>query len=136
MVEITATYDGNLYCTAQHTDSGATIRTNAPKDNQGDGNGFSPTDLVGTAMGTCMLTIMGIYARRQGFNIDGAKVRVIKEMSATPPRRIAKLTVEFTLPAAVPSDLRPRLEEAALSCPVHKSMHPDIEMPVSFRYVA
>ena len=135
MVEVTARYDGNLYCTASHTDSGATIRTNAPKDNQGEGNGFSPTDLVGTAMGTCMLTIMGMYARRQGFSIDGATVRVLKEMSATPPRRIAKLTVEFNVPAAVPAELRPRLEEAALSCPVHKSMHPDIQMPVTFRYV-
>ena len=135
MVEVTARYDGNLYCTATHSDSGATIRTNAPKDNQGEGNGFSPTDLVGTAMGTCMLTIMGLYARRQGFSIDGATVRVLKEMSATPPRRIAKLTVEFHVPAAVPADFRARLEEAALSCPVHKSMHPDIQMPVTFSYV-
>jgi putative redox protein len=135
MVEVTARYDGNLYCTANHTDSGATLRTSAPKDNQGEGNGFSPTDLVGTAMGTCMLTIMGLYARRQGFSIDGATVRVLKEMSATPPRRIAKLTVEFTVPATVPAEFRQRFEEAALSCPVHKSMHPDIQMPVTFRYV-
>lgn len=135
MVEITATYDGNLYCTATHTDSGATFKTNAPKDNQGDGLAFSPTDLLGTSMGTCMLTIMGIFARRHQLPLEGTKVRVLKEMSATPPRRIAKLTVEFTLPAAIPVELRARLEEAAHTCPVKKSLHPDIQVPVTFNYV-
>src|SRR5712675_1364975 len=126
MVTITARYDGDLSCTATHGPSGATIRTDAPKDNEGTGRLFSPTDLVGTAMGTCMLTIMGIVARRHGIAMDGATVKVDKHMSQN-PRRIGRLPVEITVPGRLQPEQKRLLEAAALGCPVHKSLHPDIE---------
>jgi len=135
MVTITARYDGDLSCTATHGPSGATIRTDAPKDNEGTGRLFSPTDLVGTAMGTCMLTIMGIVARRHGIAMDGATVKVDKHMSQN-PRRIGRLPVEITVPGRLQPEQKRLLEAAALGCPVHKSLHPDIEAPVTFVYPA
>ncbi|HLQ36910.1 MAG TPA: OsmC family protein, partial [Planctomycetota bacterium] len=116
MVTITARYDGDLSCTATHGPSGATIRTDAPKDNEGTGRLFSPTDLVGTAMGTCMLTIMGIVARRHGIAMDGATVKVDKHMSQN-PRRIGRLPVEITVPGRLQPEQKRLLEAAALGCP-------------------
>jgi putative redox protein len=133
MVTVTARYQGDLLCTATHGPSGATIRTDAPKDNEGQGRHFSPTDLVGTAMGTCMLTIMGIVARRIGIAIEGATATVQKHMSAS-PRRIGRLPVEIRVPGRLTAEQRKKLEAAALGCPVHKSLHPDIEAPVTFVY--
>jgi putative redox protein len=132
MVEVNAIYEGELHCSAEHGPSGAFIQTDAPVDNHGKGEAFSPTDLVGTAMGTCMLTIMGIYAKQKGIDITGTKVRVTKEMTAELPRMIARLgtTIEVPLPENHPS--RGALEAAALGCPVHRSLHPNIEKPVDF----
>lgn len=135
MVTIETIYEGQLHCAATHAPSGATLQTDAPKDNQGLGESFSPTDLVATALSTCMLTIMAISARKHGLPLEGARAKVIKEMSTTPPRRIAKLTLEFSLPAAIPADHRPALEAAARACPVHHSLHPDIQTPITFTYV-
>src|SRR4029077_19095884 len=92
MVQVDVVYQGKLCCKATHEPSGTTILTDAPKDNQGEGKYFSPTDLVGTALGTCMMTIMGIVAQRENIDLTGSTVRVIKEMAAAPARRIAKLT--------------------------------------------
>ena len=134
MVQIDATYEGDLRCSAVHGPSGTQLRTDAPVDNQGKGELFSPTDLLATALGTCMLTIMGIVARRDGLAIEGTTVRVTKEMTAQPPRRIARLSVTFNLPAPLTAGQRQKLEAAAHTCPVHKSIHPDIEVPVVFNY--
>src|SRR5688500_12043041 len=98
MVEITATSDGQLHCPATHGTSGATLPTDAPKDNMGKAEAFRPTDLVATALGTCMLTTMGIVAQRNNIAFDGARVRVTKEMVSQPQRRIGTLGVEISVP--------------------------------------
>lgn len=134
MVDMEAAYEGDLHCTVKHGPSGNVISTDAPKDNQGRGEAFSPTDLVGAALGSCMLTIMGIYARRHNIDISGATARVTKEMVTAPVRRIGKLTVIITVPARVPVEQRGPMEKAALACPVHQSLHPDMEKAVEFRY--
>lgn len=136
MVEVNITYEGDLHCTATHGPSQASLMTDAPKDNQGKGEAFSPTDLVGTALGTCMLTIIGITGKRHNLDVVGATARVTKEMSATPPRRIARLAVRIHLPREFGEEDRRRLEAAALTCPVHKSLHPDVDAPVTFSYGA
>lgn len=133
MVAIQIEYQGDLHCKAVHGPSGAVLTSDAPKDNHGRGESFSPTDLVATALGTCMLTIMGITARTQGIDIAGATARVEKEMTP-PPRRIAKLTVKIHVPGTVSAENRVKLERAAHTCPVHKSLHPDIEIPLEFSW--
>ncbi|MAB89040.1 MAG: osmotically inducible protein OsmC [Planctomycetes bacterium] len=134
MVEIDVVYEGDLHTEALHGPSGNTLTTDAPKDNEGRGESFSPTDLVATALGTCMITIMGIAARRKGLALEGARVRVRKLMTMEPVRRIGKLEVVFDLPAGLSEADRAVLERAALACPVHKSLHPDTEIPVTFNY--
>src|SRR5437764_11814466 len=109
MVQIEIEYHGNLRTQATHEPSGSTLLTDAPKDNQGNGEAFSPTDLVATALGTCMLTTMGIAARRLNVDMTGATARVLKEMVATPLRRIGKLTVEIHMPARIAPEHRPPL---------------------------
>lgn len=132
MVKVELKYEGNLHCQAVHSPSGATIATDAPKDNQGRGESFSPTDLVATALGTCMLTIMGIMAKTLGISIDGTTATVEKEMAAAPVRRIARLAVRIHIPHKIDEANRIKLERAAHSCPVHQSLHPDVEKPVEF----
>ncbi len=134
MVRIEAQYTGQLRVTARHGPSGATLITDAPVDNHGKGESFSPTDLVATALGTCMLTVMGIVAERHGWDLRGAHVSVEKSMVADPVRRIGKLAVVITFGSKFPPDQRKTLEAAALTCPVHKSLHPDIAAPVTFVY--
>lgn len=132
MVKINIEYQGGLHTEAVHTLSGTKLQTDAPLDNGGKGESFSPTDLLATALGTCMVTIMGIYAERHGFNIKGTKVSVTKEMGAPPTRRVGKLGVTIEIPLPPDHAQRTALENAALTCPVHKSLHPDVEIPVSF----
>lgn len=132
MVEINVTYEGSLRCRAKHGPSGTELITDAPTDNMGKGEAFSPTDLVATALATCIATTMGIVAKRKGFELGTMKLHVEKHMSTDTPRRIAKLPVKIWvgLPADHPE--RPLLESAANGCPVHKSLHPDIELPIEF----
>jgi putative redox protein len=134
MVEINITYDGDLRCTAAHGPSGTILQTDAPKDNMGKGESFSPTDLVATALGTCMMTVMGIAARKMEIDLTGTRVRVLKEMAAAPARRIARLTVEFSLPRAITPEQRRQLESAAHACPVSKSLGADVDIPVTFHW--
>jgi putative redox protein len=134
MVEIKITYEGDLRCHARHGPSGITLNTDAPVDNNGKGESFSPTDLVATAMGTCMLTIMGILARKLNVDLKGTRVTVTKEMSPAPPRRIARLAATLDIPTKVSPEHRERLEQAALNCPVRLSVHPDIQMPAKFNW--
>jgi putative redox protein len=132
MVTIAIEYGGELHCTATHGPSGRQLETDAPVDNQGKGESFSPTDLVAAALGTCMATIMGIYASRHGVDLRGMKVEVTKEMTQVPPRRIARLATNIWMPPALPRNAA--LEAAALTCPVHQSLHLDIEKPLVFHW--
>jgi putative redox protein len=136
MVQIDVRYEGGLRCHAVHGPSGRELATDAPVDNHGRGESFSPTDLVATALGTCMATIMGIVADRNGWNIDGTSMRIAKEMTSEAPRRIRRLTVEIESSAALDAESRRTLEEAAHTCPVRLSILPAIEVPVEFRWGA
>ncbi|MDA8746207.1 OsmC family protein [Rubripirellula amarantea] len=135
-VEIHIAYAGTLRCDATHGPSGMSLHTDAPVDNGGNGASFSPTDLVATALGSCVMTIMGLVAARHELDLTGTKVHVTKEMIASPVRRIGSLRTRVTLPATVDLDdsMRKRLEEAARKCPVHQSLHPDIDAPIDFVY--
>jgi putative redox protein len=132
MVKVTVEYEGDLHCSAKHGPSGATLATDAPVDNQGKGESFSPTDLVGTALGSCMATVMGIYAKQKSIDLQGMRVEVTKEMTQAPPRKIARLSTDIWMPAGLARN--PALEQAALTCPVHRSLHPDVEKPVNFHW--
>lgn len=136
MVEMTVTYEGELHCAATHGPSGNVIATDAPVDNQGRGEAFSPSDLVGAALGSCVLTILGIVGRREGLAVEGAVAKVEKEMSTDAPRRIARLPVQVRIPVTVDEPLRRKIEAAIRSCPVHKSLHPDIDAPITFEWGA
>ena len=131
-VRSTILYRGDKSCDVQHGPSGSTFLTDAPKDNNGEGRWFSPTDLVGASMGSCMMTIMAMAAEKLGLNLKGATVTVDKEMRAN-PRRIGKLSVNFYLPS-VNEEQRSLLEQAALSCPVKQSLHREVEVPVVFHW--
>lgn len=136
MVKIRAVYEGGLRCRATHGPSNATFPTDAPVDNHGKGESFSPTDLVATALGTCMLTTMGIVADRHGWDLTGATVDVEKGMVADPTRRIGRLAVVLRIPTELDERARQTLENAALTCPVHKSLRPEVEMPIEFAWGA
>ncbi|MFN8310729.1 MAG: OsmC family protein [Chitinophagales bacterium] len=131
----TVLYQGGLRTQCTHIESGAEIYTDAPKDNQGNGEAFSPTDLVATALGSCMLSIMGIKARQMEISIEGAVVSITKIMAAD-PRRIKEVKAEITMPANNFSDKdRVVLERAALTCPVALSLHPDISQTISWNWL-
>ena len=132
MVKLTTTYEGQLRCRAEHGPSGTTLFTDAPVDNHGRGESFSPTDLVATALGACMMTIMGIAAERHSINLVGMQAETIKEMSKDMPRRIAGLRTRLTIPLPADHPQRALLENAAHTCPVHKSIHPEIAAPIEF----
>lgn len=134
MVEITARYDGQLRCNATHGPSRSNLVTDAPVDNHGKGESFSPTDLVAAALPTCMMTIMGIYAERHGIDLKGMSARTTKEMSSAPPRRIARLRTVISMPIGQGHPMREALENAARTCPVHRSLHPEIDAPIEFIY--
>ena len=135
MVTIHVLYQGDLRTQSTHGPSKTTLITDAPVDNQGKGASFSPTDLVATALGTCMLTTMGIVAKRHGWVLDGATCTVEKHMVADPERRIGKLTVTIRMPEFGEKE-RTILERTAFTCPVHKSLHPKVEIPVTFHWGA
>ena len=127
MVRINLSYRGGLRCSATHQPSGNVIQTDAPLDNNGRGEAFSPTDLVATALAACMATVMGIVAERKGISLEGMDIEVRKHMSEDAPRRIAKLEVDIHMPVPQGHPERKLLESAARGCPVHHSLHPDIE---------
>jgi putative redox protein len=133
MVEIRGSYVHPLKMEITHAPSGTVIPTSAPRDNNGDGSSFSPTDLVAAALGSCMVTVMGIVARREGIPFDDVSFRVEKHMRAE-PRRIDRLPVTLRMPRGLTGEQRGRLEAAALGCPVHLSLLPEIERDVHFQY--
>lgn len=131
----TVEYQGALRTAALHLASNQAIITDAPVDNNGKGEAFSPTDLVATALASCMLTIMGILADRKGWDIAGTKASVLKVMASN-PRRIARVEVQFDMPARGYSDeARSMLEHAARTCPVAHSLHTDIEQVIVFNWL-
>jgi len=132
MIQITIDYLGQLRCEATHGPSQNKLITDAPVDNHGKGESFSPTDLVATALGVCMATVMGIYAERHALDLRGMKVTVGKEMTQVPVRRIARLTVELVVPLPDSHPHCDALERVALTCPVYESLHPEMEKPVTF----
>ena len=135
MVDIYLEYQGDLHCRAVHGPSSAVLVTDAPVDNQGRGESFSPTDLVATGLGACMATVMGIVARKHGYALEGTRVHVKKTMTATKPRRIAELAVEITLPKSATLSVagnRTALEQEAHQCPVRLSLLDAIVVPVRF----
>jgi len=126
-------YLGNLRTENHHLKSGAIFLTDAPTDNHGKGEAFSPTDTVATGLANCMLTVMGIKARDLEVSLDGASAEVTKTMSSN-PRRISKIEVNFSLPGGVSEKHKTILERTANTCPVHYSLHPDIEKIVRFQW--
>jgi len=133
-VSIDIVYEGSLHCSCVHGPSGSQISTDAPLDNGGKGEAFSPTDLVATALGSCILTIMGLYASRVGLNIEGTKMTVVKEMVSRPSRRIGALRITIAYPEGLylSDQHRQKLASAVNSCPVKQSLHPDAEVTVEF----
>ena len=134
MVEIKLSYEGDLHCSAIHTPSGQTLATDAPVDNNGRGESFSPTDLVATALGSCMATVIGIVARRKDIAVEGMAITVRKFMSEDPPRRISRLELDLDIPLPANHPDRPLLESAARGCPVHHSLHPDIKVVMNWTW--
>lgn len=133
MVEIFVAYEGDLHTTVRHGPSGREFETDAPADNQGRGETFSPTDMLASALGCCMITVMGIVARRKGWPMEGTRLRVEKHMSES-PRRVGRLVLNFEMPDALPEECRTTLEETARTCPVAQSIHPEIDLDVQFRW--
>lgn len=134
MVEVRIAYEGGLRCRAIHGPSGETLTTDAPLDNQGRGEYFSPTDLVATALGACMATVMGIVAERDGMDLSGLSVRVEKGMVADPERRIGTLDITLTMPQGLDASQRKKLEHTARHCPVKESLRPEVDISLSFVY--
>lgn len=132
MVRIDIEYPGDLHTTCRHGPSGRVLDTDAPKDNQGRGESFSPTDLLATSLGSCMLTVMGIVARRHDWPLEGARVEVEKHMLDVPVRRVARIALRFHMPAGLPVEARSTLERTAATCPVHESLHPDVDVEARF----
>ena len=124
-------YLGDLHTECTH-ESGAKIGTDAPKDNMGKGKDFCPTDLFAASLGSCMMTIMAIQAKKLGMELKGTQVEVEKQMSVAGKRRIAKLIVRFQCPTLPNPMVREKLEQAAIDCPVHLSIHPDVKIEVDF----
>jgi putative redox protein len=136
MTQLTSKYLGSLRTLCTHESSGQTLQTDAPVVYQGKGEFFSPTDLVATALGSCMLTIMGMAATKAGVDITGATASVEKIMSTTPPRRIAELKINFTMPHPFSPETQELLEKAAHTCPVYGSLHPEIKKDINFSWGA
>ena len=127
-------YHGGLRTTCTHLKSGNAFETDAPTDNHGKGERFSPTDLMSTSLATCMATVMGIKARTMGFDLDGLSVQVLKIMKDN-PRRVGKIELSFHIPEQlekIESDTKELLKQIGHNCPVMKSIHPDIEVSIDW----
>lgn len=134
MATIETVYEGNLRTRAKHLGSGNEIITDAPIDNQGKGEAFSPTDLLSAALGSCMLTIMGIAANTHHIDMDQTRIRITKIMASN-PRRVAEVQIEFDMPSKSYSDKEKAiLEHAARTCPVALSVHPDLIQTITFNW--
>ena len=135
MVKITGEYQNELHCTARHEPSGNELSTDAPRDNMGRGEAFSPTDLIATAYATCIVTTMAIAARKHGFELDPVRYEVTKEMTNEPPRRISRLHAQFWLPASAKAFPEGLLERVIKGCPVARSLAPEVEKQVDLHWI-
>ena len=133
MSEANIVYQNNLRTESEHIASGEKIITDAPVDNNGKGEAFSPTDLVATALGSCMITIMAISANKYDIDVTGTNASV-KKIMGSDPRRISEISIDINMNKNIEEKDRKRLERAALACPVHKSLHPDLEKKIRFIY--
>ena len=134
MVSIDVAYDGDLHCEATHGPSGDRLVTDAPTDNHGRGEAFSPTDLVATGLATCILTIIGIQARERDIDVSGMTASVEKHMTQDGPRRIARLVTTVRIPRTFDAATQRRLRAAARGCPVHRSLRSEVEAPIHFEW--
>jgi putative redox protein len=134
MTTATIHYQGNLRTEAMHTRSGQSITTDAPPDNNGKGEAFSPTDLVSAALCSCMMTIMGMLAERENIDLKGLKADVVKVMGAN-PRKIAEIKIDFTHTSLLATDVqKEKLKRAALTCPVALSLAESVKQTVTFNF--
>jgi putative redox protein len=131
MVQIDLEYQGAMRCRAVHGPSRQELFTDAPTDNMGKGESFSPTDLVAAGLGSCIMTILGILADRHHQDLRGSHLTVSKEMADFGPRRISRLSVTLQISGRHPEEFQKRMERAILSCPVALSLHPDVQIPVT-----
>jgi putative redox protein len=134
MVPQSMIYLGELRCKATHGPSGVELITDAPTDNRGRGESFSPTDLLVTALASCIVTTMGIVATRDNVTLDGAKVYAEKHMSTDPPRRVVRIVVKIAFPPGISPEYRSKLEYVAHTCPVAQSLNPNVTLDVTFSY--
>ncbi|MBD3265974.1 OsmC family peroxiredoxin [bacterium] len=136
-VQIDIVYEGDFSCKATHAPSTNNLKTDLPVDNGGQGQTFSPTDLVATALGTCLITIMGKVAEQEKIDLAGAQIQVMKEMAADPHRRIGELQTFIKIPKgkALTEKQKTKLENAAKLCPVKQSLHPDTKINLHFEYL-
>jgi putative redox protein len=133
MVKSEAVYTGDKHCELAHGPSGSKIETDAPKDNLGKGERFSPTDLVGAALASCILTTMAIVVERDGLSMVGSTAEVEKEMTDK-PRKIGSLKLLIKLPKSWSPEQRKKYEAFAKSCPVHQSLHPEVKISLAYQY--
>lgn len=134
MTEIEIFYEGDLSTRCVNLENGEELFTDAPKDNQGKGRKFSPTDLLAVSLGSCVLTVMGIAAKKLGVDLTGTKVSVTKEMRSAPARMIGKIKIVLTSPHVYSPEITQRLERAAEGCPVHNSLHPETIQEFSYHW--
>lgn len=134
MVKMNGVYEGQKHCTFTHEPSASQISTDAPKDNHGRGEAFSPTDLTAVSLGACMMTVMAIQAEKEGLDLKNSHFQVSKEMTSTPPRRIQKLTVHLYMVPGISEAWQKRLIEIAHNCPVKLSLNPNIDIEIEFHW--
>lgn len=134
MVKMIVEYTGKLHCKAIHQPSGSIIETDAPVDIGGKGEAFSPTDLLGCSLATCIATTIAMYAERKGWDVSGMRLEVEKKMTAQPSRRIGRLQVAIWIPQVFSDEQKQALERVAHSCPVHKSLSADVEVSLIFHW--
>jgi putative redox protein len=136
MVKIDGSYAGDLRCLSVHGPSQSRLATDAPQDNHGKGEAFSPTDLVATALGACIATTVALWGRKHGVKVEGMAWSVTKEMTATPPRKIARLCLEMRMPRLLSKHDRDAIERVAHACPVSLALHPEVKKDISFLWPA
>ncbi|MDE3055265.1 MAG: OsmC family protein [Verrucomicrobiota bacterium] len=132
MTKVLIRYRDPLGTESEQLDSGARVIMEAPKEIGGKGGAFSPTDMIGTSLASCMLVMMGRLAAKLKISLEGATADVEKEMAQTTPRRIAKLTIHFRFRVTPPAEVQKQLEKEAMNCPVHFSLHPDVQQEIQF----
>lgn len=132
MTKMSLDYDGDLHCKIVHESSGQLLMTDAPVDHMGKGESFSPTDLLAASLASCIATTIGIFAKKKGWELSGMRLEIEKEMKNSPYRCIARLPLKIWMPLLLTSEEQEIVKRVALTCPVHKSLIPEIEIPITF----